>query len=40
VEVASLGDGQVAIRDSWRPAGAALVIPAGQWSSFLAATRG
>jgi len=34
VEVAALGDEQVAVRDSWRPAGPALVFPARQWAAF------
>jgi hypothetical protein len=34
VEVAALGEGQVAVRDSWRPAGPALVFPARQWAAF------
>jgi len=37
VEVASLGDGRVAIRDSWRPAGTALVVPAREWAAFTGA---
>ena len=35
VEVAALGDGQVAVRDSvCVPAGPALVFPARQWTAF------
>jgi len=34
VEVAARGDGQVAVRDSWRPVGPALVFPAGAWAAF------
>jgi hypothetical protein len=34
VEVAALSGGQVAIRDSWYPAGPALVFPACRWTAF------
>jgi hypothetical protein len=34
VEVAALDDGQIAVRDSWRPSGPALVFRARQWAAF------
>lgn len=38
VEIACLG-GRVAVRDSWHPAGPALVFPASQWRAFTARAR-
>ena len=38
VEVAALG-GRVAVRDSRRPAGLALVFPAAAWDAFVAAAK-
>jgi hypothetical protein len=38
VEVAFLAGGRVAVRDSWRPAGQALVFPAARWRAFTAQT--
>jgi hypothetical protein len=35
VEVAFLGDGQVAVRNSRQPAGPALVFTALEWAAFL-----
>jgi len=44
VEVASLslspGEGLVAVRDSRRPAGPALLFGTGQWAAFVAAVSG
>ena len=37
VEVASLGDGRVAVRNSRRPAGPALLFGQDQWAAFVAA---
>jgi len=39
VEVACLGRGRVAIRDSWRPAGPALAFSAPQWRAFTARAK-
>lgn len=39
VEVASLADGTVAVRDSRRQAGPALVFTTAQWAAFVAGTR-
>jgi hypothetical protein len=39
VEIACLGDGRVAVRDSWHPAGPALVFPALPWRAFTARAR-
>ena len=40
VEVASLGDGRVAVRNSRRPAGPALLFGRAQWAAFVAAIAG
>jgi hypothetical protein len=40
VEVACLGDGRVAVRNSRHPAGPALLFGREQWASFVAATAG
>lgn len=40
VEVARLGDGRVAVRDSKAPAAAALVFEPGEWRGFLTGMRG
>ena len=40
VEVASLGDGLVAVRNSRHPAGAALLFGREQWAAFVAAVSG
>jgi Domain of unknown function (DUF397) len=40
VEVAILGDGRVAVRNSRHPAGPALLFPRDQWSAFVAAIAG
>lgn len=39
VEVAVLGGGRVAVRDSRHAAGQALVFPAAGWAAFLGAAR-
>jgi hypothetical protein len=39
VEVASLADGTVAVRDSRHPAGPALVFTTADWTAFVAGTR-
>jgi Domain of unknown function (DUF397) len=39
VEVAVLAGGRVAVRNSRRPAGPALVFPAAQWATFVARAR-
>jgi hypothetical protein len=35
VEVASLGGGRVAVRDSWQTAGPALMFRARDWAAFV-----
>ena len=40
VEVASLGDGRVAVRNSRHPAGPALLFGPDQWAAFVAAIAG
>jgi hypothetical protein len=40
VEVACLGDGRVAVRNSRHPAGPALLFGREQWAAFVAATAG
>jgi hypothetical protein len=40
VEVACLGDGRVAVRDSRQPAGSALLFGQEQWAAFVAALAG
>lgn len=39
VEVARLGDGRIAVRDSKAPTAAALVFEPGDWRGFLSALR-
>jgi hypothetical protein len=39
VEVAFLGDGQVAVRNSRQPDGPALVFTAAEWDAFLGGAR-
>jgi Domain of unknown function (DUF397) len=39
VEVAFLPDGEVAVRDSKNPDGAALVFTPGEWDAFIAGAR-
>jgi Domain of unknown function (DUF397) len=39
VEVAFLAGGRVAVRNSRRPAGLALVFPAAEWAAFVARAR-
>jgi hypothetical protein len=39
VEVAFLGDGQVAVRNSRHPAGPALIFTAAEWDAFLGGAR-
>jgi hypothetical protein len=39
VEVASLADGAVAVRDSRQPAGPALVFTAAEWHAFVAGAK-
>jgi uncharacterized protein DUF397 len=39
VEVARLGDGQVAVRDSRHPSGPALVFTAAEWNAFIGGAR-
>lgn len=39
VEAALLLGGRVAVRNSWHPAGPALVFPAAAWNAFVAAVR-
>jgi uncharacterized protein DUF397 len=39
VEVASLSDGRVAVRNSRHPSGAALLFRREQWAEFVAAVR-
>ncbi|HTU72437.1 MAG TPA: DUF397 domain-containing protein [Trebonia sp.] len=39
VEVASVGSRRVAIRDSWIPAGQALVFTARQWHDFISGAK-
>lgn len=39
VEVAHLPGSRVAVRDSWHPAGPALVFTAQEWDAFLASAR-
>jgi Domain of unknown function (DUF397) len=39
VEVAFLAGGRVAVRNSRRPAGPALVFPAAEWAAFVARAR-
>jgi hypothetical protein len=39
VEVAFLGDGQIAVRNSRHPAGPALVFTAAEWDAFLGGAR-
>ncbi|MGH3267954.1 MAG: DUF397 domain-containing protein [Trebonia sp.] len=40
VEVACLGDGRVAVRNSRHPAGPALLFGREQWATFVAAAAG
>jgi hypothetical protein len=40
VEVACLGDGRVAVRNSRHPAGPALLFGREQWTAFVAAVAG
>lgn len=40
VEVACLGDGRVAVRNSRHPAGSALLFGRAQWTAFVAAVAG
>lgn len=40
VEVAFLGGGTVAVRDSRHPSGPALVFAAGEWDAFVASAKG
>jgi Domain of unknown function (DUF397) len=40
VEVASLGDGRVAVRNSRHPAGQPLLFGREQWAAFVAAVSG
>jgi hypothetical protein len=40
VETAALAGGGIAVRDSWSPAGPALIFPAGTWAAFLGRCRG
>lgn len=40
VEVASVGDGRVAVRNSRHPTGPALLFARQQWTAFVAATAG
>ena len=39
VEVASLGDGLVAVQDSRRASGPALVFPAREWGTFISQAK-
>jgi hypothetical protein len=39
VEVAFIGDGQVAVRNSRHPAGPALVFTAAEWDAFVGGTK-
>jgi Domain of unknown function (DUF397) len=39
VEIASLPDGQVAIRNSRHPAGPALLFTSAEWAAFLAGAK-
>lgn len=39
VEVASLADGQVAVRNSRHPSGAALVFSAAEWDAFIGGAK-
>jgi hypothetical protein len=39
VEVAFLGDGQIAVRNSRHPAGPALIFTAAEWEAFLGGAR-
>ena len=39
VETATLAEGGVAVRDSWSPAGPALVFTAGAWDEFVGRCR-
>jgi Domain of unknown function (DUF397) len=39
VEVASLTDGNVAVRNSRHPSGPALVFPAPEWDAFTGGTK-
>ncbi len=39
VEVASLADGSVAVRNSRHPSGPALVFPAPEWDAFTGGTK-
>jgi hypothetical protein len=39
VEVAFLGDGQIAVRNSRHPAGPALIFTAAEWDAFLGGAR-
>jgi Domain of unknown function (DUF397) len=39
LEVALLADGRVAVRNSRRSAGPALVFPAAEWAAFIARAR-
>ncbi|MFG2224837.1 DUF397 domain-containing protein [Streptomyces sp. NPDC048644] len=40
VEVAPGFPGVLPVRDSKRPEGAALIVPAGSWSAFVGAVKG
>ncbi len=39
VEVAFLGDGQIAVRNSRHPAGPALIFTGAEWDAFLGGAR-
>jgi hypothetical protein len=39
VEVASLADGQIGVRDSKNPTGPVLVFTPGEWAAFIAGAR-
>jgi len=39
VEVARLGDGQVAVRNSRHPSGPALVFTAAEWDAFIGGAK-
>jgi hypothetical protein len=39
VEVAFLGDGQIALRNSRHPAGPALIFTGAEWDAFLGGAR-
>jgi len=39
VEVAFLGDGQIAVRNSRHPGGPALIFTGAEWDAFIGGTR-